>query len=145
MPASPSSPPPPPPPPPPLDARGLPVGYTVKEGFEVSPREARRLLALPATDAARPLLLDCRRDDEWALCRIDGSLHIPMDRVLERADELEGDPADRTRPIIIQCHHGVRSLRVAYALRQVGFTNARSLVGGIDLWSIDIDASVPRY
>ncbi|MFN0011151.1 MAG: rhodanese-like domain-containing protein [Phycisphaerales bacterium] len=133
------------PPPPPLDGRGLPVGYTVKDGLEVSPREARHLLSLPQADPARPLLVDCRRDDEWALCRIDGAVHIPMERVLERSDELEGEESDRARPIIIHCHHGVRSLRVAYALRQVGFTNARSLVGGIDLWSIDIDPGVPRY
>ncbi len=136
---------PPPPPPPPLDPRGIPVGYPFRPAAEVSPREARDLLALPGTDARRPLLVDCRREDEVARCRIDGSLHIPMDQIERRLDELEDDRGGRARPITVYCHHGMRSLRVVLALQAHGFAQARSMVGGIDLWSMDVDATVPRY
>ena len=137
--------PPTPPPPPALDARGLPVGYVPRADVEVAPREAKAALALSPHDAARPLLLDCRRDDEVAFCRIAGSVHIPMDRIPERADELECDSRGKHRPIIVYCHRGVRSLRVAHTLRAMGYPNVRSMIGGIDLWAADIDPGVRRY
>jgi rhodanese-related sulfurtransferase len=133
----------PPPPPPPVDARGLPPGYPFKPDWEVTPRDTQRLLANPADQ--RPILLDCRRPDEHAYARIPGSVLIPMDQLERRLDELETDDGDRARPIIVHCHHGVRSLRVTAALRAMGFPNTRSMAGGIDLWSADVDPSVPRY
>ncbi len=54
----------------------------------------------------------------------------------------ELDPEQR---IIAVCHHGVRSLHVANWLRSQGFEEAQSLLGGIDAWSRQVDASVPRY
>jgi rhodanese-related sulfurtransferase len=50
----------------------------------------------------------------------------------------------RVRSSPFTCHHGVRSLRAALALRQLGI-NAKSMAGGIDLWSIDIDPAIRRY
>jgi rhodanese-related sulfurtransferase len=132
-----------PPPPPPLDARGLPVGYPFKPDWEVTPRDTRS--AMRAGEADRPVLLDCRRPDEWDRARIEGAVLIPMADVERRADELETDDGRRDRPIIVHCHHGARSLRVAATLRALGFTDVRSMAGGIDLWSIDIDPRVPRY
>lgn len=146
-PTPPATPPPPHPVPqrPALDARGLPVGYVPKADVEVSPREAKAALALSPDDASRPLLLDCRRDDEVAFCRIAGSVHISMDRITERADELECDSRGKHRPIIIYCHHGMRSLRVTHTLRAMGYPNVRSMIGGIDLWAADIDPTIQRY
>jgi len=87
-------------------------------------------------------LLDCREPAEFALARLDGAALIPMQEIPPRLDELA--PL-RDRRIIIHCHHGVRSLMVAEFLRRQGFTHARSMSGGIDAWSRQIDASVPRY
>lgn len=134
-----------PPPPPPLDARGLPLGYVWKPEHEVTPREAAALLARPASDPARPLLLDCRRDDELAICSVKGATHIPMDKVEARLDELEDDRGGRGHAIVVMCHHGVRSLKVTLALRAHGFSNVRSMAGGIDLWAMDVDKSMARY
>lgn len=88
------------------------------------------------------LLLDVREEDEYALAKIEGSRLIPMSVLRERLDELE---ADREELIVVHCHHGVRSLRVAQALRDNGFRRVQSMTGGIDQWSQQIDASVPRY
>ncbi len=52
---------------------------------------------------------------------------------------------DRDEPLILFCHHGVRSLHVAAWLRERGVENAQSMAGGIDQWSREIDPSVPRY
>jgi Rhodanese-like domain len=48
-------------------------------------------------------------------------------------------------PVVFHCHHGQRSLDAASYLAGHGFKNARSLTGGIEAWSIEVDASVPRY
>lgn len=128
---------------PPLDARGLPAGYPFREEWETTPRQTRELITREATE--RPLLVDCRRPDEWDHCRIAGAVHLPMDEIERRADELEDDDGGRDHPVIVYCHHGRRSLRVAAALRAMGFSDVRSMAGGIDLWSVDIDPSVARY
>lgn len=83
--------------------------------------------------------LDVRRDDERALVNI-GGIHIPLHELEARHQEL---PHDKL-PLIIYCHHGVRSLHAAQFLKYHGF-DALSLAGGIDLWSLEIDPKVPRY
>lgn len=128
---------------PPLDARGLPAGYPFRPDWETTPRETKALMG--SDGRTKPLLVDCRRPEEWEHCRIDGAVHLPMDKIERRADELEDDEGGRDHPVIVYCHHGRRSLRVAAALKAMGFTDVRSMAGGIDLWSVDIDPSVARY
>ena len=88
------------------------------------------------------LLLDCREPSEHATARIAGSVLIPMQQIPSRLDELE---AHRDERIVVHCHHGGRSLRVTHWLRQQGFANAQNMSGGIDAWSAEIDAAIPRY
>jgi rhodanese-related sulfurtransferase len=126
-----------------LDAQGLPVGYPFKPDWEITPRAVKRLLDGPP--GSRPMVLDCRRPEEWQAARIEGATLLPMGEIERRADELESDDGTRNRPIIVHCHHGARSMRAAAALRAMGFTNVRSMAGGIDLWSADVDPTVPRY
>ncbi len=87
-----------------------------------------------------PLLLDVREEDEVRLCALPGSLHIPMNLIPLRHNELPDDV-----PIIVYCHHGIRSLNVARYLVHVGFENVANLQGGIDAWARQIDPSMPRY
>ncbi|NND98040.1 MAG: rhodanese [Pirellulaceae bacterium] len=88
------------------------------------------------------LLIDCRRNDEYQFCRIEGALHVPMNETWTRIGEFQSH-ADQ--PIIVYCHHGIRSLNVVQWLRQQGLPTARSMAGGIDAWTEHIDASVPSY
>lgn len=127
----------------PLGPDGLPLGQTLRPQWEVSPRQVRDGLANPPE--RRPLLVDCRRAEEREFNRIEGSVFIPMSEIESRLDELEGESGGREADIVIYCHHGARSLKVALALQAHGFTGARSMAGGIDLWSLDIDPDVPRY
>ena len=87
-----------------------------------------------------PLLLDVREEDEVRLCALAGSLHTPMNLIPLRHNELPDDI-----PIIVYCHHGIRSLNVARYLAHVGFENVANLQGGIDAWARQIDPSLPRY
>jgi rhodanese-related sulfurtransferase len=88
------------------------------------------------------LLLDCRERDEYAIVAIPGALLLPMSEMVDRVGELE---PHRNRPIVVHCHHGGRSLRVATWLRQQGFASAQSMTGGIDRWAEEIDPKLPRY
>lgn len=126
----------------PVDARALPIGYRLNPDWEVTPRDAAALLG---NHHPGFVLLDCRRDDEWALARINGAIHIPLNQVESRLDELETDEGLRDRQVVVYCHHGQRSLRAAAILRGAGFSNAVSMAGGIDAWSLAIDPSVARY
>ena len=94
-------------------------------------------------DAGEPLLLiDCRQPDEHAIARIDGARLVPMNEIAGRLGEFE---AYRGQEIVVHCHHGGRSERVANWLRGQGFLKARTMLGGIDRWAEEIDRSVPRY
>ena len=88
------------------------------------------------------LLLDCREPDEHELVKIDGSTLLPMGQLSDRLGELE---SHRQRHIIVHCHHGVRSLRVANWLKDQGFIMVQSMAGGIDAWAQEIDPSINRY
>jgi adenylyltransferase/sulfurtransferase len=108
--------------------------------LEVSAAEAKRLLW--EAHPGEMLLLDCRTPDEYATAKITGSLLLPMQELTERVGELD---VWKTKPIIVHCHHGVRSLRVTQWLRERGFAAVSSMQGGIDAWSTDVDRDVPRY
>jgi monothiol glutaredoxin len=84
-------------------------------------------------------LVDVRTDDERAIARIDGS------RVLDQTYHDALLHRDRDTPIVFQCHHGIRSQQAAEYFRRQGFRNLHNLQGGIDAWSLLVDASVPRY
>lgn len=87
------------------------------------------------------LFVDCREPNEFARCRIDGTELIPMREIPQATERW----TDRQQHIVIHCHHGGRSLRVADYLRAHGFPNVQSMAGGIDAWSLEVDPSVPRY
>jgi rhodanese-related sulfurtransferase len=88
------------------------------------------------------VLIDCRERDEHALVRIEAAVLLPMSEIAGRAAEF--DP-HRGRNVVVHCHHGGRSLRVARWLREQGFDKAQSMAGGIDRWAEEIDTSLVRY
>jgi len=107
--------------------------------FEITPREVRQRLE----SGEKLALIDVREPGEFQLARIAGAELTPMRTVpaqLQRLDEV----AEET-PLIVFCHHGVRSLNVVNWLREQGVTACQSMAGGIDRWSVEIDPSVPRY
>uniref|UniRef100_A0A7C4LKP9 Rhodanese n=1 Tax=Schlesneria paludicola TaxID=360056 RepID=A0A7C4LKP9_9PLAN len=88
------------------------------------------------------LFLDCREPDEHATACIGGAVLLPLSQLADRLSELE---PYKESEIVVHCHHGGRSLRVARWLRQQGFARVSSMAGGIDAWSQQIDPTVPRY
>jgi rhodanese-related sulfurtransferase len=104
---------------------------------QISPLELRS--RLDSADA-KPVLLDVREPVEYRHCRIEGSLHIPMNDVPARIGEL-----DPQRETVVICHHGMRSASVANYLIRQGFQNVFNLSGGVDAWAIQVAPDMPRY
>jgi len=90
--------------------------------------------------ADAPFLLDVREPWEVAICALPGAVNLPMGEVPGRLNELPRD-----RPIVVICHHGMRSLQVTNFLRARGFELAQNLAGGVDSWAQLIDFTMPRY
>jgi len=104
--------------------------------LEIDITEAARLFKLPGS----VVLIDVRETHERALCRIAGSLHIPMGDVPDRLAELPHD-----RQILVLCHHGGRSRRVTQFLRANNYPLATNVAGGIDAWAEIVEPGMPRY
>ena len=86
------------------------------------------------------LLVDVRESWEYDLCRLPGAKLIPLGALPASLNTLL-DADD----VICYCHHGMRSLDAAVWLRQQGVERAKSMAGGIERWSVEVDPSVPRY
>ncbi len=85
-------------------------------------------------------MLDIREPVEVAICAIADSVPIPMRRVPQQLETLP-----RQHPLIVLCHHGVRSAVVTDFLRTSGFDNAWNLAGGIDAWAGLVEPDMARY
>lgn len=86
------------------------------------------------------ILLDVRTDNEVFLSKINSSIHIPMNEIPNRINEL-----DKNKEIIVQCKSGKRSAKVCEYLSQNGFSDVKNLTGGILAWSKEIDSSIIVY
>ncbi len=104
-----------------------------------------RIREISASDAAEAikknpntLVLDVREPAEWAEGHLPGALLVPRGMLEAKADleyaNREPRLADRSQPIIVHCASAARSAMAADVLQQMGFTNVRSLAGGIIAW-----------
>lgn len=104
--------------------------------LELSAKECQeKLLGQP-----RPVLLDVREDWELKIVSLPDSRHIPMNQVPTRLAELSPD-----QDIIVMCHAGVRSRKVAEYLDAHQFKLVINMAEGILGWQRDVDPSLPRY
>lgn len=104
---------------------------------EVTVQDLKKALDNPALGIK---VIDVREPDEYEIARINGVPLLPMSQLRQRFTEL--DPNQR---YYIHCKVGTRSLQVVGFLRQQGFKYLKSVKGGIDAWSEEIDSNVPRY
>lgn len=105
---------------------------------QISPRELADWLADSAR--AKPLVLDVREPWEVEICCIAGAQPMPMRTVPAQAAAL-----DAAAPVVVVCHHSMRSMQVAMFLEHQGFTQVFNLQGGIAAWANDIDPAMARY
>jgi len=107
----------------------------MEKDIEITPRETVELLT-----QGRIKLLDVRTREEYEIASVRGSVLVDQSLAQEIMQTWPKDTA-----IVTMCHHGVRSLDAAAYLRGHGFTDTRSMTGGIDAWALQIDPSIQRY
>jgi hydroxyacylglutathione hydrolase/adenylyltransferase/sulfurtransferase len=100
--------------------------------IEVSPEDTANALADGSAQ-----VVDCREQYEWDEGRIDGTIHIPMDRLSSQRDRVVTD-----KPVIFHCRLGGRSMMAAQAYRAAGY-EAYSMAGGIELWDTQRRPMIP--
>ena len=116
-------------------------------GFQIaSPHEPPKVRALSVTelkamlDRKEPLQLwDVRPESERQVASIAAA------KMLDEAAMKSLEQADKSTTLVLHCHHGGRSQRVAEQLVKNGWKRVFNLTGGIDAWSQSVDPSVPRY
>ncbi len=97
-----------------------------------------------AVDAGKaPFILDVREPQEFQICRIPGSVLIPLGQVGSRVQEIA--EAAEGRPIVVHCKMGGRSAKAVQLLRQQGIERAQNLKGGILAWIDQVDPKLPKY
>jgi rhodanese-related sulfurtransferase len=105
--------------------------------LEITPHQLAEMLK-----RGEPLrLIDVREPSEYQQAHLQNSELVPMGTIPSQLALLEADE----RPLMVLCHHGVRSLHVVCWLREQGVENCRSVAGGIDRWSREVDPEIPRY
>jgi rhodanese-related sulfurtransferase len=104
--------------------------------IEITPREVKNMM----DRGEKFLFVDVREKWEFDTSWIQGAVLVPMREIPANLAKFE--EADQ---IVLFCHHGIRSLDAAAWLRAQDVAGAKSMAGGIDRWSAEIDPSVPRY
>ena len=114
-----------------LDKNGLPPGYPYDPAWEVTPREVKA--ALDKHEAF--VFIDCRLPNEHQITSIPGAQLIPLQQLAAQFDKVKDHKADK---IIVHCKSGGRSMQFAKMLRANGFSDVKSMAGGILLWNKDV-------
>ena len=115
--------------------RGEEVKSTVSVP-EITPMQLKEMM----DDERDFRLVDVREPHEFDICRIPGSVLIPLGDVPARMNEL-----DSAQEIVVHCRSGMRSARAVELLQKAGFRRIHNLKGGILAWSDQVDPTVPKY
>jgi rhodanese-related sulfurtransferase len=123
----------------------MPVDEAIAHLLASQENDAAMQISAPDLKAALdspnpPRLLDVRSREEFDAVRLPGA-----DLMTQPLLQEFFHTGDKTQPIVVYCHQGLRSLDAAAYLIGHGFQQVKSLAGGIDAWSTQVDATVPRY
>ncbi|TVP80828.1 MAG: molybdopterin-synthase adenylyltransferase MoeB [Puniceicoccaceae bacterium] len=95
---------------------------------------------------AAPQLLDVREAWEREICHLPSSLHIPLGELQSPDFQLDQSELDPSRPTVVYCKAGARSMRALHTLRsEHGFSEILSLEGGILQWAEELNPQMARY
>ncbi len=111
------------------------TSQAASDSLHIGPKELAELLGQRSVK-----LIDVRTPQERRLAFIEGDLVATREVAGEITEQWPKDT-----PIVLYCHKGEESLQAATNLSAQGFTNVKSLKGGIDAWSEQIDPLLPRY
>jgi rhodanese-related sulfurtransferase len=112
------------------------AGHEADQKIEISPEQ----VAQRQKSGEQVQLIDVRSREEWDTVHIAGSTFFTEDLMSAMMSDWPNESE-----VVFVCHHGVRSLDAAAYFAGHGFQNVRSMTGGIDAWSLEVDPDLPRY
>jgi adenylyltransferase/sulfurtransferase len=107
-----------------------------EKAVEMTPEELKARMDGRTT----PIIVDVREPHEFDICRIPGSILIPLGQIPARMNEL-----DKDAEIVVHCKMGGRSAKAVDQMRKAGFKRVANLTGGINRWAEKVDPKMPRY
>lgn len=110
----------------------------VDDKLKITTHELKAMLEAGSDKA--PKLIDVRDQWEFDIAHLEGAQMLSRPLIGEIMDRWPKDTL-----MVFSCHHGTRSLDAASYFIGHGFTNVRSLEGGIDKWAADMDPAMARY
>jgi sulfur-carrier protein adenylyltransferase/sulfurtransferase len=114
-----------------------PSATTAMHPDEITVHELKKALDNPQLGIQ---VVDVREPDEYQIAHINGARLVPLSSLAQRFNEL-----DTNQAYYIHCKAGGRSLKALQFLREQGFKHLKSVKGGINAWSDEIDPTVPKY
>lgn len=116
-----------------------------KAGGEAPRKVSPQALADRLASGEDIFLLDVREREEYDYCHLDGAVLVPVSLIpTEAGKDHSRIPTDR--PVVVYCHHGIRSANVAnYLYAQAGYTNLYNLEGGIHAWAQQVEPEMATY
>lgn len=113
-----------------------PTAPQAAAGGEISPEQLKKRI-----DAGENLyVLDVRNPNEFQICRIPGTVLLPLPELPSRVAEVPKD-----REVIVHCKSGMRSAKAIEFLKSQGYTRLVNLTGGILGWADKVDPGMTRY
>jgi rhodanese-related sulfurtransferase len=104
--------------------------------MQIQPRELSDRIA----SGEKVYLLDVRTREEWEAVKLADS-HLFTQELMQEILAKES----RNDLFVIYDHKGARSMDAAAFFQGHEFENVKSLRGGIDAWSAEVDSKLPRY
>ena len=77
------------------------------------------------------LVLDIRKQEEFALGHVNGAKHLPSDKILGAGDTFK---RFKEKPVVVYCDTGSLAAAAVRQLNEQGFTKAFTLRGGFAGW-----------
>jgi sulfur-carrier protein adenylyltransferase/sulfurtransferase len=122
---------------------GIPAATAAAASTAAVPEISVEALKAAIDRDQAPWILDVREPREFEICRVPGSVLIPLGELPKRLGEI---PQGAGAPeIVVHCKMGGRSAKAVALLRENGITNARNLTGGILAWIDRVDPTLPKY
>lgn len=101
-------------------------GRAVEQLEQTAPQQLKAQL-----EKSNLRIIDVRTPDEWQGGRINWAEHFPLSDILDE----KFPKARKDEELVLQCGSGYRSNIAASIMKQAGYTNVKSLAGGIFAWS----------
>jgi len=105
------------------------VNAAKQQVTEVDVEKAKQLIA-----NGEVLVIDVREESEYEGGHIDNALFLPRG-VLEFKIGSIPEMADKSKPVLLYCRSGNRSLLASKTLLDMGYTSVLSMAGGYEAWS----------